>query len=81
MASEPDIHDGDPWLDVDDADLRRAVAIGSTPDDAAQFLCRSGTLLDVVERAKALGPVRDQSVECPKCAVLIPFDRVGSWFA
>jgi hypothetical protein len=57
MPNEPDIHDGDPWLDVDDADLRRAVAIGSTPDDAAQFLCRSGTLLDVVERAKALGLV------------------------
>jgi hypothetical protein len=57
MPNEPDIHDGDPWLEIDDADLRQAVAMGSTPDDAAQFLCRSGTLPDVVERAKALGLV------------------------
>ncbi len=54
MPSEPDIHDGDPWLDVDDADLRQAVVSGSTPDDAARFLCQTGTLPDVMERAKAL---------------------------
>ena len=37
------------------ADLRAAVESGSTPEEAAGHLCRSGTVDDVVRKAEELG--------------------------
>jgi hypothetical protein len=53
--SHPDVYDGRPWNDRDIADLREAVDSGDTPEEAAGFLCRSGTVDDVKRKAAELG--------------------------
>jgi hypothetical protein len=55
MGAPPDINDGAEWSEMDIADLKGAVAYGSSLQEAAEFLCRSGTPLDVAAKAKELG--------------------------
>lgn len=50
-----DINDNEPWSVADDDDLIDAVSSGASLDEAAAFLCRSGNLLDVAQRAVVLG--------------------------
>jgi hypothetical protein len=40
---------------MDKFDLRAAVESGNTPEEAAGFLCRSGTVEEVKRRADAMG--------------------------
>ncbi len=54
-SADHDINDGREWTASDDADLISAAACGSTLRQAAELLCRSGSLWDVAERAKMLG--------------------------
>ena len=52
---KPDIYDGAEWTEMDLADLRAAVESGSTPEEAAGHLCRSGTVDDVRRKVEELG--------------------------
>jgi hypothetical protein len=52
---KPDIYDGKPWSEQDIADLRASVETGSTIEETAGFLCRSGTADDVARKAQELG--------------------------
>jgi hypothetical protein len=49
------IYDGDPWTGMDVRDLAAALASGSTIEDAAKHLCRSGTVDEVRRKAEELG--------------------------
>jgi hypothetical protein len=49
---DPDINDGEPWSEMDIADLKNEVARGATLVEAARFLCRTGSLFDVAMKAK-----------------------------
>jgi hypothetical protein len=51
----PDANDGKSWSEADVEDLRDAVASGTSLKATAEFLCRSGTLSEVVAKAKELG--------------------------
>jgi hypothetical protein len=55
MAEKFDIYDGDPWTGMDVRDLTAALRSGSTIEEAAQHLCRSGTIADVRRKAEELG--------------------------
>jgi hypothetical protein len=55
MSYWPDINDDKEWSEMDIADLRNHIAHGCSLQETAQFLCRSGTELDVAAKAKALG--------------------------
>jgi len=50
-----DIYDGNPWTGMDVRDLAAALASGSTIEDAAPHLCRSGTIDEVRRKAEELG--------------------------
>ena len=50
-----DIYDGYPWTEMDIEDLKAAIKSGSTIEDAATHLCRSGTIEDVRRKAEELG--------------------------
>ena len=50
-----DVNDNAPWSATDDDDLIASVEAGANLDEVAVFFCRSGNLLDVAQRAKALG--------------------------
>ena len=50
-----DIYDGSPWTETDIEDLKAALKSGSTIEDAAHDLCRSGTVEDVRRKAEELG--------------------------
>ena len=50
-----DIYDGHPWTKMDLEDLKAALKSGSTIEDAAHHLCRSGTVEDVRRKAEELG--------------------------
>jgi hypothetical protein len=50
-----DIYDGHPWTEMDLEDLKAALKSGSTIEDAAHHLCRSGTVEDVRRKAEELG--------------------------
>ena len=49
------IYDGEPWTEMDIEDLTAALKSGSTIEDAAQHLYRSGTVEDVRRKAEELG--------------------------
>jgi hypothetical protein len=49
-----DLNDGKEWSDWDVEDLRAALEFGDMIEEAAVFLCRSGTVQEV--RAKAREP-------------------------
>lgn len=55
MGAPRDIYDGEPWSAMDIEDRKGAVAYGSSLQEVAEFLCRSGTALDVAAKAKELG--------------------------
>jgi hypothetical protein len=55
VATKFDIYDGDPWTGMDVRDLAAALQSGSTIEDAAQHLCRSGTIDEVRRKADELG--------------------------
>jgi hypothetical protein len=55
VATKFDIYDGDPSTGMDVRDLAAALASGSTIEDAAQHLCRSGTIDEVRRKAEELG--------------------------
>jgi hypothetical protein len=51
----PDLNDGQPWSELDDRDLKAALLRGSTIEEAAGLLCRSGTVNAVADKATELG--------------------------
>ena len=53
----PDLNDGSPWSEMDERDLKAAMEHGSTIDEAAGHLCRSGTVDAVAQKATQLGLV------------------------
>jgi len=55
MALIIDVYDGQPWSEMDIEDLTAALRSGSTMEDAAKQLCRSGTVEDVRRKAEELG--------------------------
>jgi hypothetical protein len=57
MSVKPaiDANDGKPWSDTDVEDLKAALVSGSTIEEAALHLCRSGTISDVMDKAKEFG--------------------------
>jgi hypothetical protein len=55
MGAPHDIYDGEPGSEMDIEDLKGAVEYGSSLEEVAEFLCRSGTPLDVAAKAKELG--------------------------
>ena len=55
MAEKIDANDGEPWTEMDVRDLTAALIAGSTIEEAAEHLCRSGTLDDVRRKAEELG--------------------------
>jgi hypothetical protein len=50
-----DIYDNAPWTEMDLRDLTAALRSGSTIEDAAKHLCRSGTVDDVRRKAEERG--------------------------
>jgi hypothetical protein len=50
-----DIYDDAPWTEMDIRDLTAVLETGSTVEDAAQHLCRSGTVDEVRRKAEELG--------------------------
>jgi hypothetical protein len=44
MAVKIDIYDCEPWTEMDVEDLTAVLDHGSTIEDAAKHLCRSGTV-------------------------------------
>jgi hypothetical protein len=50
-----DAYDGEPWTEMDIRDLTVALEHGSTIEDAATHLCRSGTVDEVRRKAEELG--------------------------
>jgi hypothetical protein len=50
-----DIYDGEPWTEMAIRDLRAEIEHGSTIEEAAGHLCRSGTVDDVKRKAAELG--------------------------
>ena len=50
-----DANDEKPWTEMDIRDLMAALRSGDTIEDAAQHLCRSGTVDDVRRKAEELG--------------------------
>ena len=55
MGVKIDIYDSEPWTEMDIEYLTAALKHGSTIEDAAQHLCRSGTVEDVRRKAEELG--------------------------
>ena len=55
MAEKIDANDGEPWTEMDIRDLTAALEHASTIEEAAEHLCRSGTLDDVRRKAEELG--------------------------
>jgi hypothetical protein len=55
MREKIDANDGKPWTETDIEDLTAALRSGDTIEDAAEFLCRSGTIEDVRRKAEELG--------------------------
>jgi len=55
MAEKFDIYDGFPWTEMDIEDLTAALKHGDTIEDAANHLCRSGTVGEVRRKAEELG--------------------------
>jgi hypothetical protein len=50
-----DIYDGADWTEMDIDDLRAAIEHGRSIEEAAEFLCRAGTVDDVAHKCVELG--------------------------
>ena len=55
MTTPTDLYDGTPWSNIDLRDLKAALTLGSTIEEAAALLCRSGSIDDVRHKADQLG--------------------------
>jgi hypothetical protein len=55
MKKKIDTHDGDFWTEMAVRDLMAELRSGSSIEEAAQHLCRSGTVDDVRRKAEELG--------------------------
>ncbi len=55
---EEDTYDGVPWSEADIAELRIQLAGGASIAEAAQVLCRSGTVASVEAKARELGLIK-----------------------
>ena len=55
MAEKIDANDGEPWTEMDIGNLTATLKAGSAIEEAAEHLCRSGTLDDVRRKAEELG--------------------------
>jgi hypothetical protein len=52
-----DIYDGADWTEMDIEDLKAAIEHGSSVQEVAEFLCRSGSM-DVERKARELGFIK-----------------------
>jgi hypothetical protein len=52
-----EIYDGAEWTEMDIDDLKAAIANGSSIEEAAQFLCRADSVVDVRRKCRELGLV------------------------
>jgi hypothetical protein len=50
-----DIYDGASWTEMDIDDLKAAIESGRSVRDAAEFLCRSGSVDEVRKKCEELG--------------------------
>jgi hypothetical protein len=50
-----DIYDDADWSEMDIEDLKASIEGGASIEDAAEFLCRSGSIDDVARKARELG--------------------------
>jgi hypothetical protein len=50
-----DANDGEPWTEMDVRDLTAELEFGASIEEAAQHLCRSGTIDEVRRKAEELG--------------------------
>jgi hypothetical protein len=57
MRLTVDINDGKDWSAMDLDDLKAVIEDGGTVEEAAEFLCRSGTVEEVRRKARELGLV------------------------
>lgn len=55
-----DIYDGEPWSEMDVKDLRMQLEQGFSIEEIAKFLCRSGTVDEVRQKAEELGLIEAQ---------------------
>jgi hypothetical protein len=53
--TDRDIYDGAGWTEMDIEDLKSALAFGRSIENAAEFLCRAGSVEDVARKAEELG--------------------------
>lgn len=54
-SPDHDIYDGAPWTEEDLAELRRVIGRGGSIEDAAELICRQGTIDEVRAKAEELG--------------------------
>ena len=52
-----DIYDGTDWTEMDLDDLKAEIAHGRSIQEAAEFLCRSGSVEEVARKCAELGLV------------------------
>jgi len=64
-GDKTDAHDGDPWSEADERDLRASLAAGSSIEEAATHLSRSGTLQEVRRKARELGLTWSREMPSP----------------
>jgi hypothetical protein len=50
-----DIYDGADWTEMDIDDLKLAMEAGCSIEEAAEFLCRAGSVDDVARKCQELG--------------------------
>lgn len=55
MTAQPmDLYDHAPWTPMDIEDLKLSIEHGRSIEEAAEFLCRSGSIEDVRRKAEEL---------------------------
>jgi hypothetical protein len=50
-----DIYDGADWTEMDIEGLKACIELGSSIEEAADFLCRAGSVDDVARKCQELG--------------------------
>lgn len=50
-----DIYDGADWTETDIEDLKSEIEHGRSIEEAAEFLCRAGSIDDIARKAKEMG--------------------------
>lgn len=54
-SPDHDIYDGAPWTESSLQDLRAVIESGGSIEDAAELICRQGSIDDVRKKAEELG--------------------------